>query len=145
MQRQLRAPILGQMTQQQFREALYKSIVDEATAADFYTRLLQNTTDDLSRDFITHARDDELFHLQHFEDLYMRFFGAKPQYRIMPTPFSDFRQGLLTALRGELDAAGFYRDVQMSTRDPLIRDTFYLPMIDELEHATMFSTLYNRE
>ncbi len=144
MQRPLRTPILGQMTQQQFREALYKSIVDEATAADFYTRLLQHATDELSRDFITHARDDELFHLQHFENLYMRYFGTKPQYRITPTQLTDFKQGLLTALRGELDAASFYRDVQLSTRDSLIHDTFYLPMVDELEHATMFSTLYNR-
>ena len=37
----------------------------------------------------------------------------------------------------------FYRDVQLSTTDQLIRDTFYLAMVDELEHATMFSTLYN--
>ncbi len=144
MQRPIKIPVLGQMTQQEFREALYKSIVDEATAADFYTRLLHYAPDDLSHDFITHARDDELFHLEYFENLFMQLFASKPQYRITPVQFADFWQGLLSALKGELEAAGFYRDVQLSTREPLIRDTFYLAMVDELEHATMFTTLYNR-
>jgi rubrerythrin len=74
----------------------------------------------------------------------MHYFGQQAQYRIMPTQFSDYKQGLQTALKGELDAVGFYRDVQLSTKEPVIRDTFYLPMVDELEHATMFSTLLNR-
>ena len=47
------------------------------------------------------------------------------------------------ALEDELEAAEFYRDVQLSTNDQLIKDTFYFAMVDELEHATMFSTLYN--
>lgn len=47
------------------------------------------------------------------------------------------------ALKDELEAGEFYRDIQLSTMDKLIRDTFYFAMVDELEHATMFSTLYN--
>jgi rubrerythrin len=144
MQRSLRIPVLGQLTQQQLRETLFKSIVDEATAADFYTRLLPLAPDETAKDFIEHARDDELYHLQHFENLYARYYGTRPQFNIRPIQFADYAQGLMAALRSEMDAAGFYRDVQLSTRDPLVRDTFYLAMVDELEHAIMFSTLLNR-
>jgi rubrerythrin len=48
------------------------------------------------------------------------------------------------ALRDELEAAEFYRDMQLSVKDQLVRDTYYLAMVDELEHATKFSTLYNQ-
>jgi rubrerythrin len=142
MQRPLRIPLFGQMSSRQLHDALNRSLTDEATAADFYTRLLQIAPAG-DRAFITEARDDELFHLHNFQNLYEQLFGSRPPVSISPTPFSDYRQGLMTALTGELDAAGFYRDVQLSNKDPVVVDLFYLAMVDELEHATRFSTLYN--
>ena len=48
------------------------------------------------------------------------------------------------ALQSELDAIDFYRNIQLSVKDQIIRDTFYLAMVDELGHAIQFSTLYNQ-
>jgi rubrerythrin len=137
-------PVLGQLTQQQLRETIHKAIVDEATAADFYSRLLPHAPNALARDFIAHARDDELFHLRHFENLYAYFFNTRPSFSVAPVRFESYHEALLRALKDELEAVEFYRDVQLSTRNPIVRDTFYLAMVDELEHATQFSTLYNR-
>ena len=46
------------------------------------------------------------------------------------------------ALKDELEAAEFYRDVMLSSTDQLVRDTFFMGMVDELEHATQFGVLY---
>lgn len=136
-------PILGPVSFQQIIEYIYDAIVGEATAAEFYGRLLKDAPDDLHREFINHAREDELEHLEKFTKLYLYFTGHMPYYFITPVEYSNYKEGILIALKDELEAAEFYRDVQMSTTDQLIKDTFYYAMVDELEHATQFSTLYN--
>lgn len=45
-------------------------IVDEATAADFYSRLLTESPDALHYEFIEHAYKDELEHSTQFGVLY---------------------------------------------------------------------------
>jgi len=121
---------------------LYQSIIDEATAAEFYARLLQEAPDDLHREFIEHAYEDENEHLRNFINLYCYFTGCYPQYTIIPVQYPSYKEGILIALKDELEAAEFYRDVQLATTDKLIKDAFYHAMVDELEHATQFSTLY---
>jgi len=136
-------PLLGPKSFEDILQYIYKSIVDEATAAEFYGQLLRQAPNQLHREFIQHARQDELIHLKAFIRLYHHYTGKMPQYTIHPVIYSDYKGGILQALENELEAAEFYRDVQLSTTDQLIRDTFYFAMIDELEHATQFSTLYN--
>lgn len=135
-------PILKTKTFQQIIQYIHESIVDEATAADFYARLLREAPDELHREFIRHAYEDEIEHLNAFSMLYHFYTGKMPNYTITPVRYPDYRTGILMALKDELEAAEFYRDVQLSTTDQLIRDTFYFAMVDELEHATQFSTLY---
>jgi hypothetical protein len=136
-------PILGPKSFREILQYIYKSITDEATAAEFYGELLRQAPDALHREFIQHARQDELEHLQAFTKLYRYYTGKMPQYTINPVRYSSYKEGILRALKDELEAAEFYRDVQLSTTDQLIKDTFYFAMVDELEHATQFSTLYN--
>ena len=143
-QNSLQLPLLGTLTRKQLEETLIETITDEASAAEFYTKLLSQAPDQLNYDFVEHARNDELEHLSFFEKLYIQYFGKKPQYKIEPVRYNSYKEGLLIALKDELAAGEFYRDVQLSVRDPLIRDTYYYAMVDELRHATMFSTLYNQ-
>jgi rubrerythrin len=137
-------PLFGNMTPQQLKDNLLRSMKDEASAAEFYTRLMNEAPDELHKMFIMDARDDELKHLQRFENLYVYYFGTKPQFDVEYIEYPDYKEGILMALKSELQAATFYRDVQLSTKDPLVRDTFYYPMIDEIEHANQFGILYNR-
>jgi hypothetical protein len=57
--------------------------------------------------------------------------------------YKTYKKGILTALKDELEAAEFYRDVMLSNTDPLVKDTFIFAMVDELEHSTQFGVLYN--
>lgn len=139
----LTLPLLGPKTYQELLEAIFKAIVDEATAVDFYCRLLKEAPDELHHNFIEHAYKDELEHLQYFIRLYCQLSGREPRYSIKPVRYSCYKEALLIALKDELEAAEYYRDVQLYTEDKLVRDVFYFAMVDELEHATRFSTLYN--
>ena len=136
-------PILGPHSFDLLLDNILESIVDEATAADFYARLLEEAPDNLHERFIAHAYEDELEHLEAFEALYEHFTGAEPRYTIVPVQYDTYREGILMALEDELEAAEFYRDVILSTTDQLVRDTFFHAMVDELEHATQFGVLFN--
>jgi len=137
-------PLLGTLTPQQLKDTLIKTMSDEASAADFYTELMSQAPNGLHYDFIQHARDDEVDHLSRFQNLYVYYFGTIPQYSIQKTQNPSYEQGLLMALDDELAAAEFYRDVQLSVTDQMFKDTYYYAMVDELDHATRFSTLFNQ-
>ena len=136
-------PILGKQSINQLDKNIYKSIVDEATAADFYSRLLKEAPNELHREFIKHAYDDELKHFQAFSKLYKHFTGKVLQYQIKPVQYPNYKTGILMAIKDELEAAEFYRDMKLSSSDQLVKDTFFFAMVDELEHSTRFSVLYN--
>lgn len=136
-------PLLGPQDFDQLIQDIHEAIEDEATAAEFYGRLLEDAPDDLHRRFIRHAYDDELEHLATFEELYQYFTGMEAVYRITPVQYDTYDEGLILALEDELEAAEFYRDIMLSSTDQLVRDTFHWAMVDELEHATRFSFLYH--
>ena len=135
-------PILGAKTPSQLIRDLCKSIRDEAEAADFYTRLLQQTTNPLFKKFITHARNEELQHLRMFTQLYVYLTGQQPRYTITPVRIETFREGILRAFQDELKAAEFYRNTAFSVTDPMIRDAFLYARTAEMEHAARFSFVY---
>ncbi|MBM7570889.1 ferritin-like domain-containing protein [Aquibacillus albus] len=136
-------PIVGDQSFTKLTDDILKSIVDEATAAHFYARLLKQAPDSLHKAFIEHAYEDELKHLQAFTKLYVHLTNHHPQYEIQQIQFSTYKDGILKALKAELEAAEFYRDVKLSSPDPLVKDTFFYAMVDELEHSTQFGVLYN--
>ncbi|MBA1336946.1 MAG: hypothetical protein HPY66_3382 [Firmicutes bacterium] len=136
-------PILGYNNFPQLIQYIYKAIIGEATAVDFYSRLLKDAPDEISRDFIEEALNDEKKHLNAFLKLYKHFCSQYPQYAIDPMQYPDYKTGVLMAMKDELEAAEFYKNVILSSVDPLVRDTFFYAMGDELRHATMFSFLYH--
>ncbi len=142
-QNNMQYPLLGNLTPQQLRESLIGFMKDEAQASEFYSRLVNEAPNELHRMFILDARDDELTHLKKIENLYVHYFGEKPQYSFTYITYPNYKEGLLTALKDELGAASAYRDIQLSTKDQLIKDTFFYTMVDELTHATQFGVLYN--
>lgn len=120
-----------------------RAIESEAITADFYCHLLKEAPNKLHQEFIERAYRDELEHFQIFSKLFCYYTDSEPKYELRPIHHPCYKEGLLIALNGELEAIEFYRDVQLSTMDQVIIDTFYMVMVDELTHATMFSTLFN--
>lgn len=137
-------PLPGNMGDTQLEEAIRKAITDEAAAAEYYSRLLEETADDLDCEFIGNARDDELEHLEKFKQLYLNLYGRDAQYKTEPKKYQSRRRSILDSLRDELAAAEFYRNIQLGTGNRLVHDTFFYAMVDEIEHAVMFSTLFNK-
>lgn len=136
-------PLKGPKSFDQILCFIQRAIEDEANAADFYRHLLKDAPNKLHCQFIEHAYEDELEHLQIFTKLYIYYTDCEPKYCVKQTCYPCYKEGLMMALIGELNAVEFYRNVQLSTMDQVIIDTFFLAMVDEQEHATMFSTLYN--
>ena len=136
-------PLKGPKSFDQILKYICKAVVEEANAADFYCRLLKEAPNKLHKQFIEHAYRDELEHLQIFSKLYCYYTDNMPEYKIDPIKCPCYKDGLLLALESEFAAIEFYRNVQLSTMDQVIIDTFYMVMVDELEHATRFSTLFS--
>lgn len=135
-------PILKAKSLEEIIDYVYDSIVQEAITVEFYSCLLKEAPDELHKCFIHKAHQDELLHLYAFTKLFCHLTGNMPQYTITPIKYRSYREALLIAYKDELEVGQFYRDMQLYTSDLLIKDTFYYAMVDELEHATMFSTLY---
>ena len=136
-------PLKGPKCFDQILHCILKAIEDEANAAEFYRCLLKEAPNKLHCEFIKHAYEDELEHLQIFTKLYQYYTDCIPKYCVNPVHIKCYRDSLLEALIGELKTVEFYRNVQLSTMDQVIIDTFFMVMVDEQSHAPMFSTLYN--
>lgn len=136
-------PLKGPKAFDQILHYIHRAIEDEANTADFYRHLLKEAPNKLQCEFLQHIYDDELEHLQIFTKLYYYYTDCEPKYIIAPISYPCYRDGLLKALISELDTVSFYRNVQLSTMDKVIIDTFFMVMVVEQGHATMLSTLYN--
>jgi Uncharacterized conserved protein len=136
-------PLKGPKCFEEILQCIRRAIEDEANTADFYCHLLREAPNKLNKDYIQRAYNDELVHLEVFKKLYCYYTDSEPKCQLTPITCPCYKEGLLIALNGELATVEFYRDVQLYTMDQLIIDTFYMVMVDEQGHATMFSTLYN--
>jgi rubrerythrin len=124
-----------------FISELRGAINDEASAIKFY-EILEGMAPNQYRDFVTHAKNDEMAHLHMFRKLYRRLTGYEPYVQAEVTEFSTYKEGIEIAFRRELEAAELYRNMYLSTRVPKIRDVLFKTMTDEMEHAQRFSFLY---
>ncbi|MDN4074851.1 ferritin-like domain-containing protein [Fictibacillus terranigra] len=132
-----------QQTYQQLLNILMSSIIGEATAIDFYTRLAKDAPNEYSKNVLLSAAKDEKAHLHLFTRLYTSLTGKEPKYKIRPVKITNFRQSLFEAYEDELSDYEKYRNAYLLTQDPSIRDTFFRPFSDEIKHATRFSFLLN--
>ena len=124
-----------------FVSRLMGAINDEASAVQFYD-VLEEMAPGPYRDFVTHAKHDEMVHLGVFRKLYRRLTGRESAVKVETTKFSSYKEGLEIAFRRELEAAELYRDMYLRTRVPKIRDILFKTMTDEMEHAQRFNFLY---
>ncbi|EIT84903.1 hypothetical protein A374_13160 [Fictibacillus macauensis ZFHKF-1] len=128
---------------QELLNTLMSSIIGEATAIDFYTRLAEQAPNDYSKKVLLDAAQDEKKHLQLFTQLYTSITGKAPAYKIRPEKIKDFRQSLFEAYEDELSDYEKYRNAYLAATDATVRDTFFRPYSDEIKHAVKFSYLLN--
>ncbi|MCL6444271.1 MAG: ferritin-like domain-containing protein [Alicyclobacillus sp.] len=124
-----------------FISQLTGAINDQASAVKFY-EVLEGMAPSKYRDFVNHAKNDEMVHFRLLSKLYRRLTGYQPSVQAETTQFSSYKEGIEIAFRRELEAAELYRDMYLNTRVPEIRDILFKTMTDEMEHAQRFNFLY---
>jgi rubrerythrin len=126
---------------QQITKAILDAIIGEATAIDFYSRLITSAPNQRDKDDINHALEDEKVHLNLFTQLYINLTGQQPVYQIKKEEYSSYKEGLKMAYNDELEAYEDYRNAYLLTQNQHIRDTFFRAFTDEIEHAIRFGFL----
>lgn len=135
------------------RLSVEKAMQDEAQAGVLYRWLLERASMDLNEaraiQHIRHALEDERKHYRLLGGLYRELTGKPHEARPQPLQAPrDLADGLKQALDGEYEAAEFYRDLYLETRDQGVRDLFFELMTDEMDHIPRFNyvlTLLMRE
>jgi rubrerythrin len=147
---------------ERFIRDLLRAINDEAEAINFYRVLYDMATNDLHRDYIKEARDDEKRHFNLLSRLYRKLVGADPVIELRghhrrgssssssssshhhhhhPPKFS-FVEGIQRAFDDEQAAYILYRDLILMTSLPAVRDILIIPLTDENEHAQKFNWIF---
>lgn len=127
----------------EFMENLEKALQDEAVAAKTYDRLAERAPGALDRKFFAELRDDERKHFELFSEIYRCLTGQEPSVCQPELPrMHSYQEELTKFLIDELDAVDMYREMFLSTYDGRIRDTIFIPLTDEMEHATRLTFLF---
>ncbi|GGD23760.1 ferritin family protein [Pontibacillus salipaludis] len=132
------------MDQSDFMKNLEAAIEAEWTANDFYKRLQEETPNPLFKEFIQHAEDDEEKHYHSFQKLYYQLTGRYYEHPMKRNEFESFEDGVVEALKDELEASELYRDMLLHMPVQYAYEPLFIAMTDEMEHATRFSTIYGR-
>jgi rubrerythrin len=146
------APPMGQPPAGQVEEAarraearkqllsnIEKSMQDQASAAAFYQELMDLAQDPMVKDYINHAREDEVKHYRLLGELHRELTGQTYEAQPQRVEYTSLTDGLKKAMNNEYEAMEFYRDIYLGSDDERVRKVFFELFTDELEHATRFN------
>jgi rubrerythrin len=126
-------------SRQQLIQEIEKAMQDQATAAAFYQELMDQAGDPVVKDYINHAREDEIKHYRMLGDLHREIAGRPFDARPQKVEYANLAAGLFRAMNNEYEAMEFYRGIYLRNPEKRVRDVFFELMTDELEHATRFN------
>ncbi|MGE5631541.1 MAG: ferritin family protein [Caulobacteraceae bacterium] len=127
-------------------EQLLQAMKGEAGARKHYQRLMSLAPDDREADIIERFFEDEGKHFSKFRMLYEIITGNEPETpKVSKSEFDNYLEGVDQAILDELEAYEFYRDIYLSTKNPMVRDIFFEALTDENEHAANLNRLYIRK
>lgn len=124
---------------------LLKAMKGEAEARKYYKRLLGMAPNEKEEDIIEHFYEDETKHFSKFRMLFEMITGKEPELGSVKAPdFDSYLDGVEQAILDELEAYEFYRDIYLSSNNPIVRDVFFEALTDENEHAAHLNYLYTK-
>jgi len=136
-------PLLGTLSMNELKHQLQITMNDEKSAIEFYTKLLQQSESGIHKGFVQEALNEEKKHLELFKNVYTFYFNEEPNIEVKPVNYNTYKEGIMHALKDELKAADYYKQMTLSTTDEMIKEAYFYAMGDEIEHSIMFSTIYN--
>ena len=137
----------------QFKEAINlinSSIEGEKADAMFYEWLLQNIPTELEEaermdiaQTIQGIANDEKLHNEIFRSMYRQLTGNEPivEEEIFQPP-ANFTEGIIRALKGEVEAVRKYRKIMAGMPDNSYRDEVFSILTDELRHGILYNYIY---
>jgi rubrerythrin len=118
-----------------------KAIIGEAHAYNFYQKLAELAPNVQDRQVILSIQRDEARHYHWFTMILSRLGGQQPQIPAGELP-ENYKEGLRTAIRDELEAAAFYQDIASRATSPFIQMHFMHASHDEQRHASWFQFMF---
>jgi len=135
----------GYMTYNVTPAQLLKAIQGEAEARKYYKQLISIAPDEKEADIIEHLYEDETKHLSKFRMIFEMTTGKEPDIKSVKTlDFDNYIEGIEQAILDELEAYEFYRDIYLSSNNPIVKEIFFEAFTDENEHAAYLNYLYTR-
>lgn len=139
----------------QFKEAvnlINSSIENEQADAMFYTWLIQNIPTSLEGNkrvdiaqTIQGIANDEKLHNEILRSMYRQLTSEEPQVQASEETFqmpNSFEEGIVKALKGEVEAVRKYRKIMAGMPDNSYRDQVFSILTDELRHGILYNYIY---
>lgn len=137
----------------QFKETINlinSSIEGEKEDAMFYEWLLQNIPTNLEEaqrmdiaKTIQGIANDEKLHNEIFKSMYRQLTGNEPMIEEGTfQPPTNFTEGVIKALKGEMEAVRKYRKIMAGLPDNSYRDQVFSILTDELRHGVLYNYIY---
>lgn len=137
----------------QFKEAINlinSSIEGEKADAMFYEWLLQNIPTELEEaermdiaQTIQGIVNDEKLHNEIFRSMYRQLTGNEPIVEEETfQPPANFTEGIIRALKDEVEAVRKYRKIMAGMPDNSYRDQVFSILTDELRHGILYNYIY---
>ena len=124
-------------------DQLKAAIEDEYRDFHFY-KSMYNLTDDLMwKDFIQHVYEDEKSHYEMFQQLYYMLTGTFVQNPKKRSSCYDLKECAKRSIVSELEGVETYKLLLLSIPVQQAYNPLFIAMMDEMEHAIRFSTMYN--
>lgn len=111
-----------------------ESVIKEAHAYDYYTKLAAMARSEQDRQTILRIRHDEMKHYRWFSAILQRLGAEQPEIPPGTSP-RNFVEGVRSAIRDELEDAAFYQNIAYRARDRSIEMHFLHAAQDEQRHA----------
>lgn len=121
-----------------------KAINGEYSAVHCYALIARMATDERERKQILEIRQDEIKHLQTFEQMYVRLTGKQPKPKVIEQCPNQYVNGLEFALLDEQKTVDFYLEVSDYATDQHIKEVFRRFAADEQNHAVWFLYFYTK-
>ena len=137
----------------QFKEAvnlINRSVENEKTDAMFYAWLIQNIPTNIEErkradiaQTIQGIANDEKLHNEILRSMYRQLTGEEAQVsnETFQAP-NSFEEGIVQALKGEVEAVRKYRKIMAGMPDDSYRDQVFSILTDELRHGILYNYIY---
>lgn len=126
-----------------FLNDLKSAIEDEYKSYYLYKSMLPLTNDPTWQAFIKQTMGDEKSHYEMLQQLYYMLTGQFVQNEIQKPTCTDLKVCAKQAVEDELAATKKYKMLLLNVPIEEGQNSLFIAMLDEMEHAIRFSTIYN--